>query len=61
MTTANDQVEETTPVSAKRNFAATTASVTVTVVLGVVASTLINKAAVRVHNRIAPQPEIENN
>jgi hypothetical protein len=54
-----DQAEST--VSQKRQFAATVTSTAVTVVLGIGTSILINKVATRVHNKIAPQPEIENN
>ena len=48
-------------VSQKRQFAATVTATAVTVVLGIGSQILINKVAVRVHNKIAPVTEIENN
>jgi hypothetical protein len=50
--------EEPVPAnSRKREFVATAAATTVTVVLGLVATGIIERVGKTVKNRIAPQPE----
>lgn len=56
--TAEVVTDETVPAnSKKREITAAVASTTVTVVLGLAATALVNNIAGRVRNAIAPQPE----